>query len=90
MPAVAEAKEKPLYGPEGSSEGKVDPNTHKARANVRARHSSTAEQHKQLANTTNAMATRSLRQLPCRHIPSTSSTRKLAKPLPGLLFRNLN
>lgn len=23
------AKEKPLYGPEGSSEGKVDPNTHK-------------------------------------------------------------
>eukprot|EP00931_Biecheleriopsis_adriatica_P117283 TRINITY_DN92818_c0_g1_i1.p1 TRINITY_DN92818_c0_g1~~TRINITY_DN92818_c0_g1_i1.p1 ORF type:complete len:260 (+),score=68.32 TRINITY_DN92818_c0_g1_i1:47-826(+) len=27
---LEKAKEKPLYGPEGSSEGKVDPNTHKA------------------------------------------------------------
>ena len=26
---MCQAKEKPLYGPEGSSEGKVDPNTHK-------------------------------------------------------------
>ncbi|CAK9088117.1 unnamed protein product [Durusdinium trenchii] len=29
---LEKAKEKPLYGPEGSSEGKVDPNTHKAHA----------------------------------------------------------
>ena len=28
--SAPQAKEKPLYGPEGSSEGKVDPNTHKA------------------------------------------------------------
>ena len=27
---ASQAKDKPLYGPEGSSEGKVDPNTHKA------------------------------------------------------------
>ena len=32
--AKYKAKEKPLYGPEGSAEGKVDPNTHKAELSV--------------------------------------------------------